>query len=1413
MSKLGLPGVAGMLVGPAAKENSGSSHCSSHGLLAYGAGSSIVILDVRSMQLVTVLPMPSPGSTAFLPAPFVTALQWTPEGLPRDLTQESPTAHLRLAVGDRQGRIAIWNVGTEEINTWLSLEVDRGKLGIQDICWVYGQPWLLIAIHGASIVSLWDTSTGRSIWKLDASPEVLGCIKFDPFDARQVCIVGSKGLVLSVYIGGLSELDISVSRHQLSIVEERGNGSLASAGKGGGGSGDRDSGKDGGSVSGISHLGSSAVVNPALALVPGNNIRCLFSTTSRGILYIMFPRELFVFDLQFGTVLSNAGLPRGCGKLLDLVAVVDGDVLYCAHVDGKLTAWIRKENQQVYSLGFMDVLLPSLGTSVPAPTILSVVNCSFQILVENSRNDIQKESSAPSLHLKPSSKLGSVPIVAVAPPGAGNSSPLSSRLNDEDKASVETTLLSISDDGRVWHWSMVSEGSSRHSSESIAMNASDKSNLLIKDVESRENGDGGSQEIPAGKLDSNLHTPTFKLMLTGQLNLIPSPVTTLAVPVPSLLATAPGGGNGQAVSVPLVALATQSGTIELVDAMSNAITSSFLVHTSSVRGLRWLGNSRLVSFSYTEIKGKGGGFINNLAVTCVRSGQSKPFRTLQKPERAPVRALRTSPSGRYLLILFREAPAEVWAMTKNPQMLRSLALPFTVMEWALPPAPKVSVSSQPLSTWRTSLFYKERPTIASTVAAANAPSVVSSRLLDPGPRQNTEVSHDESAESFAFALVNGSLGVFELRGRRVRDFRPKWPSASFVSADVLVTAMAYRMPHVVMGDRSGNIRWWDVTSGLSSTFNSHRGGVRRIKFAPVVAGDQTRGRVAVLFNDHTFAVYDLNTQDPLKNAIVQSQLGGVLVLELDWFPLRFEESGFMLLCIAGADSSFRLLEVNTSAGSKSFHGFQKKSAALERFRPMPLCSPALLPLPHALALRMLLQLGVQPSWFSDQFIQVSKDTQSMEHGDLRSYMLETSLPGLGEVVVAELLLKALEPYRKAGRLLDLERACTYADLSSKSSTLRLAFAAAHFGDYAEAVFWLQLPQALALLSRGSGGPVSFWKDTKGSAQAVRIPFVNKLAMVDTSVPASEQSTSWNGKLSSSFDPGCPINGPSRPALILPIQRRLEIVPNDQRLVCAAARERIYWHEKLQGPEAVQKRVHELISLGDLEAAVTILLSSPPDSANFYVDALCAISLASAVSPALHELAVKVIAANLVATENSLSGTHLLCAVGCYQEACTQLQDTGRWVDAATLAAAHLQGTDYSRVLQRWADHVLHNEKNLWRAMILYVAAGALVDALAALRDAKQPDTAAMFLLACHESKVLALSQRMQTPEQESSSTGMQTLEQESSSTSGDKIGADWLNLPGDLNHKKEEIQAVCEYYGQYQIALAHLCTGVAPTLY
>lgn len=46
----------------------------------------------------------------------------------------------------------------------------------------------------------------------------------------------------------------------------------------------------------------------------------------------------------------------------------------------------------------------------------------------------------------------------------------------------------------------------------------------------------------------------------------------------------------------------------------------------------------------------------------------------------------------------------------------------------------------------------------------------------------------------------GTLHFLVLQYLNVLDSvcRPKWPSSSFVSADVLITAMAYRTPHVVL---------------------------------------------------------------------------------------------------------------------------------------------------------------------------------------------------------------------------------------------------------------------------------------------------------------------------------------------------------------------------------------------------------------------------------------------------------------------------------------------------------------------------------------------------------------------------------------------------------------------------------------
>ncbi len=78
-----------------------------------------------------------------------------------------------------------------------------------------------------------------------------------------------------------------------------------------------------------------------------------------------------------------------------------------------------------------------------------------------------------------------------------------------------------------------------------------------------------------------------------------------------------------------------------------------------MRGVRWLGSSaRVASFSSERT---AHGFRNTLLLTDARSRASLPFRDVGV-EAAPMLGIRAAPSGRYLLLLLRNAPSEIWTV-------------------------------------------------------------------------------------------------------------------------------------------------------------------------------------------------------------------------------------------------------------------------------------------------------------------------------------------------------------------------------------------------------------------------------------------------------------------------------------------------------------------------------------------------------------------------------------------------------------------------------------------------------------------------------------------------------------------------------------------------------------------------------
>ncbi|CAL9234326.1 unnamed protein product [Arabidopsis halleri] len=1254
-----------ILPGPPSRSNLSTADLSPSGLLAFASGSSVSLVDSRSLQLISSVSLPSPISCAFS---TVTSVRWAPVPVQRDLF----SSDLLIAVGDHLGRIALVDFRLRSVRLWLEQSCDsasaRGKIlgcgGVQDLCWVLARPesYVLAAISGPSSLLLY-TDSGQLFWKYDASPEFLSCIRCDPFDSRHFCVLGLKGFLLSLKLLGITENDVPTKEFQIqtdcSDLQKLEREVVAS---------------------------SSHPTSPASTVLPLYSAKFSFSPHWKHILFAAFPRELVVFDLKYEASLYVIALPRGYAKFVDVLPDPSQEFLYCLHLDGRLSIWRRKEGEQVHVLCGIEELMPTIGNSVPSPSLLT-------ILISQLDSTLQNMRTTHSDAVLDSSELE-----------------ISFDFNNDAFLRFETHFISISDDGKIWSWI-------------LTFNGDEDSNPQTND-ELLQSPTNGNQD-----LHPNI---SFEITLVGQLQLLSSTVTVLAVPTPSMTATLARGGNFPAVVVPLVALGTEAGTIDVVDVSANAVAASFSTHTSSIRGLNWLGNSRLVSFSCSRVSKRTGGYINKLVVTCLRSGVSRGFRVLQRPERAPIRALRASSSGRYLLILFRDAPVEVWAMTKSPVMLRSLALPFTVLEWTLPTIPSLAQKS-----------LSKQLSMSSNQETNVTPDDIGTPKASDSKVVAADALQDDASESFAFALVNGALGVFEVYGRRIRDFRPKWPASSFISSDGLITAMAYRLPHVVTGDKLGNIRWWDVASGNSSSFNTCKEGIKKIKFSPVFAGDISRGRITVLFYDNTFSIYDLDSPDPLAISLMRPQIPGTLILELDWLPLRTSKFDSLVLCVAGTDGSFRLVEVHVDEKMTAQISYTKPPK--ERFRPVPLCTPMLLPTPHALALRMILQLGVNPSWFNTSSTCIDKRPHSIpgrtsSSKDLRSFMID--FPPIGDPAVLEMFLKVLEPYRSEGCLLDDEKAKLYSSLVNKGCAARFAFAAAIFGETSEALFWLQLPYAMKHVVKKTA--------TKSS----------KKHFEET---ATLSKTSSKGPSSTGFEKNGALS-----------EGQLRLMAFEQKDLWVCANERIPWHEKLEGEEAIQNRVHELVSVGNLEGAVSLLLSTSPDSTYFYPNALRAVALSSTVSKSLVELAVKVVvAANMVRSDRSLSGTHLLCSVGRYQEACSQLQDAGCWTDSATLAATHLNGSDYARVLQRWAGHVVNIEHNLWRGVILYVAVGAFEEALAVFRKAERPETAAIFIMACRET-----------------------------------LAESW-----SIDSENEDVMAVTESYALYQRKLVHLCMDSPPSFH
>lgn len=188
--------------------------------------------------------------------------------------------------------------------------------------------------------------------------------------------------------------------------------------------------------------------------------------------------------------------------------------------------------------------------------------------------------------------------------------------------------------------------------------------------------------------------------------------------------------------------------------------------------------------------------MNQLVAVNLLSGKHTPLRRDKADDSSYLRAIRVSYSQKYLIVLCKDRPVEVWNL-ETLSLLR--ILPFTsitALEWC------------------------------------------------PPRRKESKVTK----ELFFFTSTDGSLHFYRIEGDRVvaDTKKPK------IFAYNQICSLAWKGDFLVSGDTVGNINYWELANKKARTFASHRGLVRRIQFSP------EGNYIFVLFTEGDFAVWDLD---------------------------------------------------------------------------------------------------------------------------------------------------------------------------------------------------------------------------------------------------------------------------------------------------------------------------------------------------------------------------------------------------------------------------------------------------------------------------------------------------------------------------------------------------------------------------
>uniref|UniRef100_A0A8D3E7C0 WD repeat-containing protein 11 n=1 Tax=Scophthalmus maximus TaxID=52904 RepID=A0A8D3E7C0_SCOMX len=746
---------------------------------------------------------------------------------------------LRLASGDASGKIIVWDV----VSGTAHCEIQEHSKPIQDLEWLWNQDAsrdLLLAVHPPNYIVLWNGDTGTKLWKKSYAENILS-FSFDPFDPSNMALLTSEGIVFIT--------DFTHSKPP------------GSAGK---------------KVYIASPHASPAHTKPAPAAAPAptgakkalNKVKVLITNekptaeavtlndclqlsylpSKRNHMLLLYPREILILDLELSQTVGVVAIERSGVPFIQVIPCAQRDALYCLHENGCIT---------------LRVCRSTYTTEEAADPEQSV-----QELVYDLR------SQCDAIRVTKTVRPYRMVICPVNENNAG---------------------LMVSD-GRVMLWELKA-----HTGKSAANPSSGLSPLYSpvsfcgaplgpkqKRIQDLCLNSMIGQTMMAGEAlppSSNPQEVQLKFLLTGLLSGLPLPPFAIRMCPPL---TTKNINHYQ----PLLAVGTSNGSVLVYNLTSGLLHKELSVHSCEVRGIEWVSLTSFLSFA-TSAPNNMGLVRNELQHVDLSTGRCFAFRGERGNDEPPIEMIKVSHLKQYLVVVFRDKPLELWG-TRTGTLLREMAKNFptvTALEWS---------PSHNLKSLKKKQMAAREAMARQTVSDAEQSSVESSVIsLLQDAESKSETSQAISArEHFVFTDTDGQVYHITVEGNTVKDGARIPPDGSMGS----IACIAWKGDTLVLGDVDGNLNFWDLKARLSRGIPTHRGWVKKIRFAPG-KGNQ---KLLVMYADGA-EVWDTKEVQMVSSTRIGRNVN-YRILDIDWCTSD-------KVVLASDDGCIRVLEMAMKSAS------------------------------------------------------------------------------------------------------------------------------------------------------------------------------------------------------------------------------------------------------------------------------------------------------------------------------------------------------------------------------------------------------------------------------------------------------------------------------------------------------------------